>query len=366
MVIGVDYDDTPATYSASEVQPLIFGSSNSVADYYNDVSYSAVTIEPAKESNGTANDGFIGWLRLSGNHPNPGQYDDKNKRYEGGRQAAKEAILAADPYIDYSMYDADGDGVVENTELSIMIIVSGYEASTSNSSPSVWAHAGSMYSVGYPTADGKTMQGYAIVGEKHEDHLATIGIMAHELGHHMFSLPDLYDKDFSSNGIGYFDLMGSGMWGSTLDGHEGSSPTHLSAWSKEYLSWGTISTISSDQSVSLPKADGNKSSIFRVNTQDANQYFLLENRAFSGYDVGFWTVHGGLVIYHIDKTKTDLWPSSNTINNDENDKGVDVEEANEGLLGYSMLDTTNFLVHPNMFFFPVIISLPTIQHRILN
>src|SRR3990172_5297212 len=70
LVIGVDYGTTTATYTPAEVQPLIFGASNSVADYYDKTSYSSVTINPATETNGTANDGFIGWLRLSGSHPN--------------------------------------------------------------------------------------------------------------------------------------------------------------------------------------------------------------------------------------------------------------------------------------------------------
>src|SRR3990167_7046620 len=188
LIIGVDYDDTPATYTAEQIQPLVFGASSSVSDYYNEVSYSAVTISPATESQGTSNDGFIGWLRLSGNHPNPEQYTDKDQKYKVGQQIAKDAILAADTYIDYASYDTDGDGVVEPTELSIMIIVAGYEASTSSSSPSVWGSQGYMYEVGYPSVDGKTIQAYAEFGEKHGDHLATFGVMAHELGHLMFSL----------------------------------------------------------------------------------------------------------------------------------------------------------------------------------
>jgi len=356
LVIGVDYDDTPATYTAEQIQPLVFGASSSVSDYYGEVSYSAVTISPATESKGTSNDGFIGWLRLSGNHPNPEQYTDGDQKSKVRHQIAKDAILAADTYIDYASFDTDGDGEVESTELSIMIIVAGYEASTSSSSPSVWGHKGRV-SV---SVDGKAIYEYAMFGEKHGDHLATIGVMVHELGHLMFSLPDLYDTDTSNGGfygIGVFCLMASGGWGAVSGAYGGSSPTHLCAWSKEYLSWSTVNTITSSQSVSFPKADGNSASIFRMNTSDSNQYFLIENRQFGGYDLGFQGAtgasgHGGLVIYHIDKLKTDLWPNtSNEVNADENDKGVDVEEANEGSLGYSMLDTKEYAAHTDMFFF---------------
>lgn len=356
LVIGVDYSDVPATYKAEQIQPLFFGSGNSVSDYFNKTSHLSATISPAAESHGTVNDGFIGWLRLNGNHPNPGSSIEISNQ-----QIARNAILAANPYIDYASYDADGNGVVESTELSVIIIVAGYEASYPHpvNSQSVWAHSSPMWGVAYPSVDGKVIEDYAQIGERHDDHLATIGIAAHELGHAMFSLPDLYDTDPSngdSEGIGYFDLMASGSWGSQAGEYEGSSPTQLSAWSKEYLSWGTITTVSSSEMIFLTQSDSSSFSIFRINTSDPNQYFLIENRQFIGYDIGLQGYagelsHGGLVIYHIDKLKTNLWPKSNTINADENDKGVDVEEANEGILGYSMLDTVSYGVHTDMFFF---------------
>lgn len=367
LVIGVDYATTTATYTPAEIQHRFFGSSNSVADYYNNVSYSTVTITPASESHGTANDGLIGWLRLSGSHPYPEQYTDTNTKSIARQQLAKDAIIAADPYISYASYDTDGNGTVTATELSICIMVAGYEDSyPSAPSPSVYGHRAGMSRVGYPSVDGVTIREYAQFGEIHNDHLATIGIMCHELGHLTFSLPDLYDTTPISNedsyGVGDFDLMGSGEWGAETSDlstgiYPGSSPTQLSAWSKERLSWGTVNTISTNQEISLPKSDGNPSSIFRINTSDSNQYFLLENRQFSGYDKGFIrntgvNSHGGLAIYHIDKLKTDLWPGTNTVNADKNSKGVDVEEANEGSLG-SMLDNTGTgtAAHTNMFFF---------------
>ncbi len=347
LVIGVDFSNQHANYSVSQVQPLFFGASGSLADYFSNASYSSLNVSPVTESQGTVNDGFIGWLRLNGNHPNTG-----SSTGVANQQLAKDAILAADPYIDYSQYDTDSNGIIETTELSIIIIVAGYERSYSASfSPSVWGHKWAMFSVGYPSVDGKIIQNYAQFGERHGGHLATIGIMCHEVGHLMLSLPDLYDTMSSngdSEGIGAFGLMGSGSWGAAPGSDPGSSPTNLCAWSKKTLGWGTVTTVSSSQQILFPKADGNSDSIFMVNTIDPNQYFLVENRHFSGYDTGFkrWTGasgHGGLVVYHIDE--------SNAGNADENNKLVDVEEANEGSLGYSMLDTNSNRAHTDMFYF---------------
>ena len=70
----------------------------------------------------------------------------------------------------------------------------------------------------------------------------------------------------------------------------------------------------------------------RLNTQDPNEYFLIENRSSSGYDAGLYILDeipfpGGLAIWHIDETQTD--------NDNENRKLVDLEEAD----GFH-LDTT--------------------------
>ncbi|MBM3435541.1 MAG: hypothetical protein FJY07_04895, partial [Bacteroidetes bacterium] len=169
LVIGVQYEDHSATYSADEIQPLLFGESSSIADYFNDVSFGAVTIEPASESHGTSNDGFIGWLQLSGNHPNTGSTD---------YQTAENAIIAADDYIDFASYDADGDGYVESTELAVLIIVAGYAAEYGDGDhePSVWGHT---HLGVVATIEGKNIDGYSMVGEKHEDHLGTFGTMVH-------------------------------------------------------------------------------------------------------------------------------------------------------------------------------------------
>ena len=355
LVIAVEYEDKPHTYPADQIQLKIFGEEGSVADYYHDVSYKSVTIKKARKKNGTIDDGLIGWLKLSGKHPNTGYNTDKRNQ-----KIAKNAIMAADEYIDFDIYDSNNDGIIEPTELSIIVIVAGYEASFSGSlTPSIWGHQGCMANVGYPVVDGKTIERYAELGEIHKDHLATMGIMAHELGHLMFSLPDLYDttpyKTVDSFGIGAFCLMGYGAWGAAEGKLRGSSPTYLCAWSTESLNWGIVNPIKSAQTVSFPSVRDNKSSIFRIDTQDKDQYFLIENRQFSGYDIGFQGLagtsgHGGLVMYHIDKLKTGLWPEQNTVNADVNDKGVDIEEANEGSKG-SMLDNMKSSVDTGMFYF---------------
>ena len=86
----------------------IFGSnSGQLNEFWQEVSYGKFMVYPAKETNGTTNDGII-TVGLSGNHPNfvvPGK--------PNGKDAAPwfvDALGKADPYIDFSSYDADSDG----------------------------------------------------------------------------------------------------------------------------------------------------------------------------------------------------------------------------------------------------------------
>ncbi len=359
LVIAVDYADQNATYTATQVKDRIFGGAGTLQDYYNDVSYGATTITPAAETNGTANDGIIGWLRDPNGvttHPSTGVTNSGTDDAE----LARNAMIAADSFINYSTYDTDSSGTVEPDELAIIIIVAGYETATVGSSgatPSVWALKYNVNSstTGALSLDGVSLGEFAIFGEIHANssganaRLATMGIIAHESGHLILGLPDLYDTSNVSYGIGYFGLMGNGNWGSATDAAtditsttSGTAPTHLSAWSKEYIGWGTVSDITTSVtgttvSQSFPSADGTKASIFRINTSDSNQYFLIENRQLSGsYDVGFTRrtgagSHGGLVIWHIDSSVASASKiTQNRVNYDVSNKGVDVEEAVDG------------------------------------
>lgn len=81
----------------------------------------------------------------------------------------------------------------------------------------------------------------------------TVGVFAHEYGHAL-GLPDLYDTDGSSKGIGYWSLMAGGSWtGVTRGAESGDRPAHLDAWSKYFLGWampaqvtGTLTSASID------------------------------------------------------------------------------------------------------------------------
>jgi hypothetical protein len=137
-----------------------------------------------------------------------------------------------------------------------------------------------------------------------------IGTFSHELGHGMADLPDLYDTGDpqTSEGIGYWGLMGAGNWNSQT------SPAHLTAWSKDEVGWifiDTVTTASGTGSRTLSPIVTSHTAL-RIDLDGTNEYFLLENRHKLGSDANL--KGEGLVIWHIDPDRIDARRSSNTVN----------------------------------------------------
>lgn len=138
-----------------------------------------------------------------------------------------------------------------------------------------------------------------------------IGTVAHETGHG-FLLPDLYDTGGQTEGVGQWDLMGSGSFTT------GFSPARMSAWSLNELGWVTIAAITPITTSATYSFDaaGLSDTAFYVRVQGANtrgEYYLLENRQRQQADTAVIRIHcqragtpgcpGGLLIWHVDSAK---------------------------------------------------------------
>ena len=93
------------------------------------------------------------------NHPNTA-----GSTGTANQQLTKDAILAADPYVNFAAYDTNGDGKIESRELHVTVIVAGYETSYGGASvqcgPSVWGHKWDVNAIGAPVVDGKSVGGW--------------------------------------------------------------------------------------------------------------------------------------------------------------------------------------------------------------
>ncbi|WP_373231014.1 M6 family metalloprotease domain-containing protein [Cohnella sp.] len=340
LVLLVSFNDVSLSTTQADWQNLIFGTSGkTLNNYYKEASNNQFYFSPANETDGSANDGII-TVALDRNHPNT-----RNKTNNVNRVLVQQALNAANSQVDFASYDKNNDKYVSMEELHIMTIIAGQEAAYGDPEyadiPSVWAHHWVLSDFFSPVIDDVKLLsiagggGYTQFGEKQGNHQATIGTIAHELGHDL-DLPDLYDvfsNNGNTNGVGSYSIMGSGNWASLIGEHLGATPVHFDAWSKIFLGfenpidipYGTdiIATLHANN-ITNPDIYN----IYKIKTGIPDEYFLLENRQY-GIDNGFdqslqnFASSGGIAIWHIDMNK--IRQSNYQSVNDTYPKGVDLE-----------------------------------------
>ena len=131
-----------------------------------------------------------------------------------------------------------------------------------------------------------------------------IGTLAHETGH-AFGLPDLYDTDGTSEGIGEWGLMSSGNYAIPF------SPARYEAWSLVQMGWVKVDTLSSSRTVITAPVTASDT-VFYITVPGTNEYFLVENRQALESDsaqmnpaYNVIAKMPGLLIWHVDQDKID-------------------------------------------------------------
>jgi immune inhibitor A len=159
-------------------------------------------------------------------------------------------------------------------------------------SDDIWSHKWTLDGGARPVDETKIFA-YLTVPED-----CKIGVCAHELGHLLFGFPDLYDTDYSSEGIGNWCLMAGGSWGGG-----GDTPVHPSAWCKANQGWVTVDNRNVNGALSVPDVK-TSNTVHRLWRDGAagNEYFLIENRQKTGFDVSLPA--GGLLIWHVDEAQS--------------------------------------------------------------
>jgi len=313
LVILVYFPDNPFLYEKRNFSDLLFKeNNNSLRDYYYEVSYGNLLITGE----------VYGWFCLNNNYSH---YVDSNFGIYGNYPHNSQGLVVdlikiCDPEINFRDYDEDNDGYVDN----LIIVHSGPGAEETQNKNDIWSHKWELAdnSAGSPgpylTDDGVYVNFYTIQPERFQDgKLITIGVFAHEFGH-LLGLPDLYDTDYSSYGLGIFCLMASGGWARKNENEPyGSSPTHLSLWCKYLLGWITpdsfqkgyleeVKELEIPPSTILPYGirileNPNSTADWSFNQKGKGEYFLLEHRRKIGFDQSL--PNEGLLIYHINEEK---------------------------------------------------------------
>lgn len=316
------YTNLSGYFTQQEFQSKLYDGPNptgTITDFYQEISYDQLLFT------GDAK----GWYTL------PRTLEDyvgsnNGLGINGGPRFVWELLQAADPTLNFADYIQyyDGSGKPHIGFIAIVHSGAGAEAGASN----IWSHRWNFKNYSnqaFTTNDIDPASGknvivdgdYAIMPERNGGNnssgsLIEIGVFAHEYGH-IFGLPDLYDTDYSSEGVGNWCLMAGGAWGG--NGSSPQTPSQMSAWCKIKLGWITpINFTSYQDSLSVPNVEQNPV-VYRMwrNSAITNQYFLVENRQKIGFDINL--PNSGFLIYHVDESQNN--------NQNENRYLVDLEQA---------------------------------------
>jgi immune inhibitor A len=297
IVILIDFSDNVAnqtTYPASHYIDMLFSvgtyPTGSMRDYYLENSYGNFTVT------GQATN----WLRMPQTYAyyvygQRGIYGDYPHNCQ---KMVEDAVIAANPYVNFAQYDNDGpDGVPNSGDddgyvdaLFVVHAGPGYEVT--HNVNDIHSHA---WSTSYPVpVDGVYAYSYST-----EPDNGTIGVFCHEFGH-VLGCPDLYDYGYDSRGVGYWSVMSFGSWG-----NGGITPVQFDAWDKNLLGFlsATVPT-SSVIDANIPEVENNAVA-YKVWTggSPANEFFMFEYRRKIKFDA--YLPGTGVVIYHVDENMPD-------------------------------------------------------------
>ena len=302
-VIPVRYADVPEPFPTTTLERRLFGPTTadtvSYAAYWDEVSSGLLRVEGAVSS----------WVTLQ--HEARHYLPETHYGWaQFGRTAELriEALRAADLELDFSQFDNDGaDGIPDSGDddgfVDFVAIVYALPCRSNQRAGAIWPHRAAM--APFETSDiahnGNRIKvaDYVILPAVDQPSCGAmhIGVLAHETGHAL-GLPDLYDYDGSSQGIGAWGLMGTGSHGTRY------SPAHLSAWEKEQLGWVRVSWVKSNTPISAPAVE-REPMVYRYDLPSGSgEYLLFENRQKIGSDK-FLPGHG-LLAWRVDPERAEL------------------------------------------------------------
>jgi immune inhibitor A len=236
LVIMAETPDIPHTVSKEDMkQKLALTQEDkiiSLPEYYKSVSYGKLDLQV------TVTD----WVKLK----------DNMTHYAGGRYGRNvanwpknlggmvyDAVNAAKKSgINFKDFDNDSDGHVD----ALMVLHSGPDAAGDRDMNKIWSRIDyiSMYGFAPLNIDGVIIDRFCVCPEYFTRKTDTVYVYAHETGH-LLGLPDYYDMDASSHGIGSTSLMGTPL---PVSGHK--TLLGMDAYSRYLLGWLEPQTITQE------------------------------------------------------------------------------------------------------------------------
>ena len=231
-------------------------------------------------------------------------YYGGNDRY-GDDKAPEEMVIeacqAVDAEVDFSDYDWDGDGEVDQ----VFILYAGLGEASGGDEDTVWPHEWQLSGANKSlTLDGVKIDTYACSseltgyafdwrGNATVTGIDGIGTICHEFSH-CLGLPDMYDTNYRYYGMAQWDLMDMGSYNG-----DGFRPAGYTSYEKMLAGWLTPIELTGDMEVSQMKALSEGGEAYIIYNKGHNEeFYLLENRQRTGWDADL--LGEGLLIVHLD------------------------------------------------------------------
>ena len=260
--------------------------------------------------------------------PYPVAYYGSNEGIQDGfsHYMVSQSLKILDPEVDFSQYDANGDGEID----FVYIIYAGYGENRGADPDTVWPHAGYIKGdADFVIVDGVWGNYYACSNELifGKDEPEGICAFIHEYLH-IVGLPDIYptdpfifaedDWDFTA---GQYTILDYGVYN-----NDGKTPPNLTAFERNALKWDNPIILDHPLSIELQEISSGQFGLIPTNLD--NEFYLLENRQQTGWDA--FIPNNGMLIWHIDYDKSIF--ENNQVNNKKDHQHVELIKANNEIL----------------------------------
>lgn len=241
-------------------------------------------------------------------------------------QMITEACKLADDEVNFSDYDWDGDGEVDQ----VYVIYAGYGEASGAPANTIWPHEFSLTGCAYNgdgdgplTLDGVKIDTYACSCELSGYSGKTmmgIGTACHEFSH-CLGLPDFYDVKYNGGfGMESWDIMDSG--GYNGPDRNGEVPCGYTAYERWFAGWLTFTELNEMERIKdMPDLGTSPMSYIIYNNSNHDEYFTLENRQNTRWFEYVNTSRNchGLLITHVDYSAR-AWLTNSVNTNSEHQR----------------------------------------------
>lgn len=238
-------------------------------------------------------------------------------------EMVSEACTLLDDEVDFSIYDTDKDGYVDN----VYVFYAGHGENEGAGTNYVWPHAYNLhYKMNPPVLDDVKIDHYACSNELtlrfiENDPLthSGIGTFCHEFSH-VLGLPDLYSTNYTgAHSPGAYSTMDQGSYN-----NNSRTPPLYSIYEKYALEWEKPIDITESADINMqPTVDGGYAYRITIDPSRPTEYYLFENRQPHSWDT--YIPGKGMLVWHIDFDKS-VW-NNNIVNDNGAHQHIDIVES---------------------------------------